>query len=129
MIGIQFIPKKFREKQESKHLIVLNEQGLRLLKRACFDCHSYETQWPWYSYVAPISWLVERDVRMARARLNFSEWEDLGKSRKKKLAEKIIKSIETKSMPLWNYSLLHPEAKLEKSEQDIIFESLRIFLP
>ncbi|NRA47159.1 MAG: heme-binding domain-containing protein, partial [Oligoflexales bacterium] len=100
-----------------------NTEALSSLKRACFDCHSYETHWPWYSHIAPFSLLIERDVKLARARLNFSEWEDLGGKRKKKLAKKVIKSIEEDTMPLWTYSLLHPEAALEKPEKDRIIEA------
>ena len=127
LAGIQFIPKGMRDKQESHHMISLNNDAKLALTRACFDCHSYETRWPWYSYLAPISMLVERDVKLARARLNFSEWEDLGENRKKKLADKIIKSIEEDTMPLWSYAIMHPEAKLDDNDKEIIKKAMGQF--
>lgn len=83
-----------------------------LAVRACFDCHSNETQWPWYSHVAPVSWLVQRDVEVGRRVLNFSEWnrpsEEAGES-----AETVVKG----EMPPWFYVLPHPEASLSASEK------------
>lgn len=88
-----------------------------LAVRACFDCHSNETRWPWYSYVAPVSWLVARDVRKARGKLNFSEWPrgDL---------DEAVEEIEEGNMPLKEYLLLHPEARLSDSERKALIDGL-----
>ena len=81
-----------------------------ILKRACYDCHSHETVWPWYSKVAPVSWLVAWDVREGREELNFSTWNQYtGKKRDKKLKE-IAEQVDEGEMPPWFYLPAHPEA-------------------
>jgi mono/diheme cytochrome c family protein len=92
---------------------VWDSPGTRALaKRACFDCHSNETLWPWYAKVAPMSWLVVYDVRQGRARFNFSDWYAGVMSGRK--AEEEIRSGR---MPLPRYLLLHPEARLTDAEK------------
>lgn len=103
-----------------------------LAVKACFDCHSNETVWPWYSKIAPVSWLVQRDVDEGRAKLNFSEWrvyvenED-GKDEEKEYEwddiEEVIRSGE---MPLPIYLVQHPEAKLSMAEKEQLIEGLLV---
>ena len=83
-----------------------------LLRRACYDCHSDETRWPWYSRVAPISWLVVGDVREARAELNFSRWSEYHRYDRADLLDKACELAKKGEMPLRAYVWLHPEAKL-----------------
>lgn len=83
-----------------------------LFRRACFDCHSNETVWPWYSNVAPVSWMVQNDVDGGREHLNFSEW-DRPQSRAREVAEEVLEG----EMPPWFYLPLHPEAKLSDAEK------------
>lgn len=83
-----------------------------LAKRACFDCHSNETVWPWYAKVAPISWLVVYDVREGRAEFNFSNWHPGDKP-----GRKADEEIRDGKMPLPRYLLLHPEARLTDAEK------------
>ena len=78
-----------------------------LAVRACYDCHSNETVWPWYSHVAPVSWLVQRDVDEGRRKLNFSEWD-----RPQKEAHESAKTVRKGEMPPWFYILIHPDARL-----------------
>jgi mono/diheme cytochrome c family protein len=87
-------------------------QTRALAKRACFNCHSNETVWPWYSQVAPISWLTERDVNKGRSNLNFSEW-----NKPHPTGDEIIDQIESGTMPLWFYLPTHPEARLKPEEK------------
>ena len=91
-----------------------------VLKSACYDCHSNETKYPWYAYVAPVSWLVGRDTRVGRENLNFSDWESLSKVDKAKLLDDITEEIEDGNMPMPIYVLMHPEAKLAMSDRDMI---------
>ena len=89
-----------------------------LARRACFDCHSNETRWPWYSNIAPLSWLIQRDVDEGRDELNWSEWgpdEEGDES-----AETVIDG----SMPPDSYPLLHPEARLSDQEIDALVAGL-----
>jgi hypothetical protein len=90
-----------------------------LAKRACFDCHSNETVWPWYSNVAPFSWLIQRDVTEGRGKLNFSEW-----NRPQHDAEEAAKEVREGEMPMWFYLPLHPEARLAAAEKDLLIRGL-----
>jgi hypothetical protein len=86
------------------------------LSRACNDCHSNRTEWPWYSNVAPVSWLVAHDVNDGREELNLSEW---GASKEKepgKLLGKICSEMTEGKMPMASYTLIHPQAKLTREE-------------
>lgn len=83
-----------------------------LAVRACFDCHSNESRWPWYSHVAPVSWLVQKDVVDGRKHLNFSEW-DLPQKNAKEAAEELRDG----EMPPAIYLPLHADAKLSAAEK------------
>lgn len=90
-----------------------------LAKRTCFDCHSNETEWPWYSNVAPVSWLVQRDVNEGREKLNFSEWD-----RPQKHADEAAKEVREGEMPMWIYLPTHPEARLTDAEKQQLIAGL-----
>jgi hypothetical protein len=94
-------------------------QTRALVKRACFDCHSNETIWPWYSNIAPISWLVQRDVDEGRQKLNFSEW---GRGRIE--LDEMIEVIREGSMPMPIYMVQHPEARLTSAEKEQLLAGL-----
>ena len=108
-------------------------QTRALAVRACFDCHSNESVWPWYSNIAPISWLVQRDVDEGRQKLNFSEWRaykgngESGEREEKEYEwddiEEVIRSGE---MPLPIYVIQHPEAKLTAAEKEQLIEGLLV---
>jgi hypothetical protein len=87
------------------------------LHRACFDCHSNETVWPWYSRVAPASWLVAHDVHEGREHLNFSTWQALSPADRQKKLMDIAEEVDKGAMPPGIYTPLHPQARL--SLQDI----------
>jgi uncharacterized protein YbdZ (MbtH family) len=93
-----------------------------LLRRACADCHTNETVWPWYASVAPASWLVAHDVDEAREHLNFSTWTDLKPRKQRKAYEEIAEMIEEEEMPLWYYVPLHPDARLSAAERARLVE-------
>ena len=97
-----------------------SEQTRALTKRACFDCHSNETVWPWYSNVAPASWLIIFDTQRGRNELNFSQWSSQ-QSRKAREAGEVIRKNE---MPPPNYLLTHPEAKLTDAEKQQLMDGL-----
>jgi hypothetical protein len=90
-----------------------------LAVRACFDCHSNETRWPWYAEVAPVSWLVQRDVWEGRRTLNFSEWQ-----REYGEAHEAAEVVLERSMPPRYYSLLHPESRLSPEERRALAQTL-----
>ena len=90
-----------------------------LAVRACFDCHSNETKWPWYSHVAPMSWTLQRHVDVGRTVLNFSEW-----NRTWELAEQSASQIFRTEMPPRTYKWLHPEARLTVDEREELARGL-----
>ncbi len=95
-------------------------EGARdLAVAACYDCHSNETDWPVYSYVAPMSWLVRRDVESGRDELNFSTWDDDDGD-----ADDAAETIEEGSMPPSQYTLLHPDARLSDEEEEELIAAL-----
>ncbi len=90
-----------------------------LFQKSCNDCHSNQTVWPWWSDVAPASWSVIDDVVEGRKALNFSIWNSYSKKKREKLKKEIYRTV-AGPMPLPQYVLLHPNAKLSKSEIEII---------
>jgi hypothetical protein len=90
-------------------------QTRTLATRACFDCHSNETVWPWYSNVAPISWLVQHDVDEGRRALNFSEW-----NRPQKEAREAANTVREGEMPPWIYTIRSSSARLSSTEKDAL---------
>lgn len=90
-----------------------------LAQSACFDCHSNETKWPWYSKVAPVSWLLEYDVTEGRSLYNFSEWQD-GRI----LPEEFAFVINNNSMPPVQYRIMHPEARLSTDQKQELIQGL-----
>jgi len=94
-------------------------QTRELAARACFDCHSNETHWPWYSNVAPVSWLVQRDVQEGRRRLNFSEW-----NQPQRATNEVGEVINEGEMPPWFYLPLHASARLTPAEKQALVAGL-----
>ncbi len=86
-------------------------------ERACFDCHSNETKWPAYSYVAPVSWFVADDVKEGRKHFNMSDWKP-GKG------DEAAKEVRKGDMPMWQYTLMHSEAKLTDVEKKEFIKGL-----
>lgn len=86
------------------------------IRRACFDCHSNETRWPWYSKIPIASWLLERDVKEARGQLNFSRWAQYNPFDRAGLLDKVCELATAGKMPLPRYLMLHDEARLSQTE-------------
>jgi hypothetical protein len=95
---------------------------MEILRRACYDCHSNETRWPWYSRVAPSSWFVASHVRKGRGDLNFSDWPMYDFEQQEMNLDDIEKQIEKGKMPLRSYLWLHPEARLSEGDRQVLLE-------
>jgi len=93
-------------------------QTRALMERACFDCHSHATKWPWYSNVAPVSWVIANEVREGRKELNYSNWRPDEEN-------EAIEAILDGEMPPRQYLLLHPEARLTSAEKQTLITGLR----
>ncbi len=90
---------------------------ISILKNSCYDCHSNETVWPFYSHIAPVSWLVYRDVKFGREDLNFSEWNKMDEKKKNHKREEIIEEISRNTMPIPIYLIAHPSASLSANDK------------
>jgi hypothetical protein len=100
-----------------------SEEVHQVVQQSCYDCHSNETVWPWYSNIAPISWMVYHDVEEGRSRLNFSEWNSNRAGRRLREVSEVLQEGE---MPMPIYVLMHPTAKLSDTERQMLIESLPV---
>lgn len=91
-----------------------------ILKRSCYDCHSYETKWPYYSNIAPISFVVASHVKDARSAINFSKWELIDSKTKVDRLKRAIQTVNNGMMALPSYVYAHKGAKLTKSEKEVL---------
>lgn len=92
-----------------------------ILAKACYDCHSHQTHWPWYSNFAPVSWLLAHDVEEGRKHLNFSTWGNYKESRKVEKLSQMAGEVTDGKMPMPIYVLMHSEAKLtEQEKKDLV---------
>jgi hypothetical protein len=125
VVVIQLIPSGRPEvtNNNPNDLLVNNqvpEEVANMLRAACYDCHSNESIYPWYAYVAPVSFLVNRDIRVGREELNFSDWKALKKMDQAKLLDKIIEEVGEEEMPMAIYPPLHSEARLSAADRKVL---------
>lgn len=121
LIAIQFYPVS-RTNPEITLEVAANVEAKKILQRSCYDCHSNETVWPWYSYVAPVSWLVADDVKHARKHMNFSEWDKYNPEQQKHKLEEVVEEVEEGAMPIKKYLFIHPDAKVSEKDFAILKE-------
>jgi hypothetical protein len=100
--------------------IDVSDEVRSILRRSCYDCHSHETRWPWYSFVAPMSWYVIDHVDHGRGDLNFSEWPTFDFEAQDLAFEDIREQLEKGEMPLTSYLLLHPSARLSEDDRQLL---------
>jgi hypothetical protein len=121
--GIQLVPYGWRHPNPpvTQDAPWPDADSARIARASCYDCHSNETDWPAYSYVAPMSWLVRSDVESGRDELNFSEWDrDDGE------ADKAIEEILAGAMPPDRYAMIHRDARLTDAETERLVAALRV---
>lgn len=104
----------------------IDSETLVLIERACQNCHSQNTVWPWYSQVAPVSWLIARDVQQARSHLNLSSWQDYSSDDQLRLLSAIGSAVRNREMPVRRYLLLHAEARLTDADRQQIYRWTRM---
>jgi hypothetical protein len=108
----------FREAQ-------IDTETLAIVRRACQNCHSQNTEWPWYSHIAPVSWLLAHDVQQARSHMNLSEWQDYSSDDRLRLLSAMGSAVRNGEMPPQRYVLLHPEARLSEEERKTVYRWTR----
>ncbi|ARN78948.1 MULTISPECIES: heme-binding domain-containing protein [Flavobacteriaceae] len=124
-VGIQFIPSSRNQSDsvpETDFMLVndVPENIQNKLQVSCYDCHSNNTQYPWYNKVQPVAWFLEDHIKEGKAELNFNEWDSLSTRRKTSKLRSIIKQIENGEMPLDSYTFIHRDAKFSEAEAEEI---------
>ena len=122
-VGIQFIPTTRNQSDtvpSTDFMLVNNvpETIQKKLQVSCYDCHSNNTQYPWYNKIQPVAWFLEDHIKEGKAELNFNEWDSLSSRRKSSKLRSIIKQIESGEMPLDSYTLIHSEATFTEAEAE-----------
>ncbi|HEX2866764.1 MAG TPA: heme-binding domain-containing protein [Ignavibacteriales bacterium] len=120
IVVIQFVPVKKDDPPVATHIKWDSPRTEALARGACYDCHSNETQWPYYSHIAPVSWFLSDHVHEGRRHLNFSQW-NYPRDREIKKARGMIRQIREGEMPLDSYTWMHPPARLtDQQKQELI---------
>ena len=125
LVLIQFIPVDYNQNDtvpQTDFMVVhkVPEAIQKKIQVSCYDCHSNNTQYPWYNRVQPVAWFLEDHIKEGKAELNFNEWDSLSSRRKTSKLRSIIKQIESGEMPLNSYTLIHRDAKFSKEETEEI---------
>jgi hypothetical protein len=100
----------------------IDSSVLSIIQRSCQDCHSEATHYPWYSFVAPVSWLIESDVSGGREHLNLSRWSDYPLARRERSLSEIANQVKEREMPLPQYTWIHRNAKLSEADRNALFQ-------
>jgi hypothetical protein len=116
LVAIQFVPADVVN-PPSKGEVSAPPEIQDTLRRACYDCHSNQTRWPWYGHVAPFSWAVARDVELGRRQLNFSEWGAYYPVTRKRKLQWMGRALQREDMPPLSYRLIHPASRLSPQDR------------
>jgi len=127
-IAIQFVPVDLAN-PPIEHDIDAPPAVAAILRRSCYDCHSHEARLPWYSKVAPASWLLAKDMREGRDELNFSTWNRYDERRRTHKLQEIVEMTAEGEMPLWFYLPLHPSAKLTDADLAVLANWVALVAP
>ena len=129
-VGIQFIPTTRNQSDtvpSTDFMLVNNvpETIQKKLQVSCYDCHSNNTQYPWYNKIQPVAWFLEDHIKEGKAELNFNEWDNYSDRRKKSKLRSIIKQIESGEMPLDSYTLIHRDAIFSEKEKEAVLNYMK----
>jgi hypothetical protein len=119
LAAIQFVPVTTANPPVESD-IPTSPQVKAVLRRACYDCHSHETVWPWYSQIAPISWLIARDVQEGRAEVNFSTWNRYSTQQQVKKLKESWQEVAEGEMPPWFYLAMHRDVRLSAADRAVL---------
>ncbi len=93
-----------------------------MVKTSCYDCHSYETRYPWYSNIAPVSWMLNHHIQEGREHVNFSIWGDYSSRRQRAVKAECMEVLEKGEMPLRGYTMIHKEARLPDDKKAVLID-------
>jgi hypothetical protein len=125
MIVLQFFPvkKSINQSIPTSDFIsvsVTSPEVGKLIKNACYDCHSYETVYPWYFKIAPVSWIINSHISEARDHLNFSDWGSNSKDEQNDILKACLEEINNNEMPLFSYKIMHPLSRFREQDKTLI---------
>ncbi|MCF6181184.1 heme-binding domain-containing protein [Lutibacter sp.] len=125
LVGIQFIPTKRNQNQQISEsdiskTFTLPAEIQTIFKNSCYDCHSNNTNYPWYNKIKPVSWLLENHIKKGKKELNFSEFGSYSKRKQKNKLKSIKNQVIDDEMPMFTYTLIHKKAKLTESDKKLI---------
>jgi len=128
-VGIQFIPTIRNQsvlilQTDFNNTFEVPNNIQRILKISCYDCHSNNTNYPWYNKIQPASWLLEKHIKEGKKELNFSEFGTYSKRRQKSKLKAVINQIRDDEMPLYSYILIHKDAKLSERNKKYLIDWL-----
>lgn len=129
-VGIQFMPTERNQSDvvPKTDFLMVNQPPKKIsiiLQESCYDCHSNNTKYPWYSKIQPAAWFLEDHIKEGKNQLNFNEWNDFSERRKNSKLKSIINQIEDDEMPLDSYTLIHRDAILSKSEKEMVIDYMK----
>lgn len=122
LVVMQVFPVDRTNPPEDGPLVIQDPVVADIVDRACADCHTHDTTWPWYSRVAPVSWWLADHVAEGREHLNFSVWTGQEVRDRDHKLEEMVEYVEDREMPLKSYMLGHPEARITDSEREILIQ-------
>lgn len=127
IVGIQVVPTSLNQSEvvPATDFMTVNQVPKRIQRKiqiSCYDCHSNNTQYPWYNKIQPVAWILEDHVKEGKEELNFNEWDTYSSRKKRSKVKSIINQIEDGEMPLPSYTWVHKNAVLNKEEKDMIIQ-------
>ncbi len=129
LIGIFIVAQLFRPELSNppsdpsssiRHYTGIPPEVVNKIESACFDCHSNETRWPWYSYITPVNYLIASDVNTGRRHVNFSDWNKYNPGKLKSVLDNIYDQVYNREMPLSQYKWMRSKAKLTDADVKMI---------
>ncbi len=134
LVVIQFfqIDKTSPEKDPTKDFLAMAQPPQEietLIRQGCYDCHSYDTKYPWYTYINPLGWLIKDHIEDGRAHLNFAIWTDYSPEKRAHKLEECYEEIQEGEMPFRAYANMHPEAQLSDEQRVLLANWFRTSRP
>lgn len=125
LVGIQFIPANVNKQEyipytDIRYVYDVPDKIMNILENSCYDCHSNNTNYPWYSHIQPIRLIMDNHIKEGKKKLNFSEFSNYSNRRKKNKLKTMAEQIKKKKMPLPSYLWMHPEATINQTKLDTI---------
>jgi hypothetical protein len=129
-VGIQFVPTERNQSDviPQSDFVMVNKPPKNIsmiLQESCYDCHSNNTEYPWYNKMQPVAWFLKDHIKEGKAELNFNEWDEYSNRRKNSKLKSIINQIENDEMPLSSYTLIHRDAIISTSEKELVINYMK----